>query len=478
MAFFSATLLGVRPIPVEIEIDISSGLPFFQIVGLPDAILRESKTRVKSAILQGGFEFPYEQRVVLNLAPSKVKKEGSGFELGLAARILASSGQIPTPELNVLFLGELALDGSIRSIPEIEALAFAGHEHFSRGIKFDLVVVNKDDVKKISHLNTQVLGVSHLSDFQGCKWWESGEISSFKDSTLAALREDKFKDLKFSEFWARHLTIAALGGHHYFLCGPPGTGKTFFAESLRLLLGSLKDEPEIELRLLNSVFQRPAHEFPWAAPHHSASTCGILGGGNPPRAGAITRAHGGVLFLDELLEFSSSSLDSLREPIEKGHVEIFRAGSHVIFPSRFQLIAATNPCRCGYWKAKFKNCRCMPHVRQGYLSRMSGPFFERFDIKIFCHRTEPDEKLVSGDEIISKIKFLRKNETGDPVWTQTALSGLQEKGNRQRFNFRTYEKVKSVASTIARMDGFKSIQLKNITEATDYQNFKGLERPF
>jgi magnesium chelatase family protein len=472
MSYFSATLLGVRPILVEIEIDISSGLPFFQIVGLPDAILRESKTRVKSAILQGGFDFPYDQRVVLNLAPSKVKKEGSGFELGLAARILSSSMQIPAPDFNVLFLGELALDGGIRSIPEIEALAFAGHNHFSRGIKIDLIVVNKDDVQKISHLGIPVLGVSHLSDFQGTRWWEiENPTAEIPKSPVEP--KSNFENLKFSEFWARHLMIAALGGHHYFLCGPPGTGKTFFAESLRLLLGALNNEPEIERRLLNSVFQRPPSEYPWAAPHHSASTCGILGGGNPPRAGAITRAHGGVLFLDELLEFSPSGLDSLREPIEKGFIEIFRAGSHVTFPSCFQLIAATNPCRCGHWKDFFKQCRCMPVARQNYQARMSGPFFDRFDVKVFCKRTEATEKRVSGSEILSKVESLKGKK--EPVWTQTALRELEEKGNRQHFNFRTYEKVKRVATTIARLDGHGSVQPKNITEASTYQAFKGLE---
>ncbi len=473
MSYFSATLLGVTPILVEIEIDISSGLPFFQIVGLPDAILRESKTRVKSAILQGGFDFPYEQRVVLNLAPSKVKKEGSGFELGLAARILSSSGQIPAPDFNVLFLGELALDGGIRSIPEVEALAFAGHTQFSRGIKIDLIVVNKEDIQKISHLGIPILGVSHLSDFQGKRWWELETPPVVTQNDIVE-RKSSFEDLKFSEFWARHLMIAALGGHHYFLCGPPGTGKTFFAESLRLLLGSLNSKPEIERRLLNSVFQRPSCEYPWAAPHHSASLCGILGGGNPPRAGAITRAHGGVLFLDELLEFSPSGLDSLREPIEKGFIEIFRAGSHVTFPSRFQLIAATNPCRCGHWKDLYKQCRCMPTVRQAYQARMSGPFFDRFDIKVFCKRTETNEKRVSGTEIISKMKALREEKT-EPVWTKSASDGLEEKGNRQHFNFRTYEKVRRVATTIARIDGYRSIQLKNITEASAYQVFKGLE---
>jgi len=495
MAFYSATLVGVKPIPVEIEIDISPGLPFFQIVGLPDAVLRESKTRVKSAILQSGFEFPYDQRVVLNLAPSEVKKEGSGFELGLAARILTSSNQVSNPDFNILFLGELALDGKIRSIPEVEALAYSAHSHFSGGVKLDLIVVSEADVSKISQLKIKVLGLRHLCDLKLQNWWSvdfpltvgsssttdpqrpvcqySPEIGDRKNADLST----QFEKLRFSEFWGRHLMIAALGGHHYFLCGPPGTGKTFFAESLRTVLSLLSDGLEVERRLLNSIFKRSPMELPFAAPHHSASMAGILGGGNPPRAGAVTRTHGGILFLDELLEFSTSSLDGLREPVERGVVEIFRAGSQVTFPSRFQLVAATNPCRCGYWKDKTNACRCMPHIRKAYLGRMSGPFFERFDVKIFCERRKGNEKLVSGKEILSKIGRI-KTQDFKPRWTPSVSKLLDEKADKGQFNLRTFEKVKKLCFTLAQIDGQPSITPKIITEATRYQAFGGLDRPF
>jgi len=475
MAFFASTLLGVHPIPVEIEIDLSSGLPFFQIVGLPDAILRESKTRVKSAILQAGYEFPYDQRVVLNLAPSKVKKEGSGFELGLAARILASSGQIPAPDFNVLFLGELALDGGIRSIPEIEALSFAAAHSFSKGIKFDLIVANVDNLQGISHLGIPLLGVKHLNDFKGERWWDKAVAPLKEVKPNKPIDGPQFKDLKFTEFWAKHLVIAAFGGHHYFLCGPPGCGKTFFAESLKLLLNSLEEKPSIERRLLNAVFQRGSNDFPWAAPHHSASMHGILGGGNPPRAGAITRAHGGILFLDELLEFTPACLDSLREPVEKGAVEIFRAGNYTVFPSRFQIVGATNPCRCGYWKSRYKECTCQPTHRKNYQARLSGPFFDRFDVKLHCRRAERGEKTIEGSEILSQLKDLKKERLLVPTWSKAALLKFEERATKRHFNFRTIEKTKRLAVTLAQIEGLSAVGIRNVAEACELQSFKDLE---
>jgi magnesium chelatase family protein len=475
MAFFSATLIGVHPIPVEIEIDLSPGLPFFQIVGLPDAILRESKTRVKSAILQSGFEFPYEERVVLNLAPSKIKKEGSGFELGLALRILASSNQIPTPEISVLFLGELALDGSVKSVPEIEALSFAALEPFCVGRNISLIVVPADCVERLSHINIPVLGAKHLKDFIGTLWWEKaqspqGTKAVDEGSSLS------FSNLEFTEFWAKHLVMAAVGKHHYFLCGPPGCGKTFFAEALQTLMATVQREVSTEMRLMNSIFSRPQYHYPWAAPHHSASTPGILGGGSPIRPGAITRAHGGILFLDELLEFSPQTLDSLREPLEKGEIEIFRAGHHVVLPSRFQLIAATNPCRCGFWNSNFRPCRCPKGSRLNYQSRLSGPFFDRFDLKLVCQAPEGIEKLVKGSTIEREAKkFLKLKETLKPQWGSGAQKTLHDAQLKKHLNYRFLEKTKRLASTLALLTESPEIEGRHVLEAIDLQEFKGLE---
>jgi magnesium chelatase family protein len=471
MAFFSATLVGVQPIPVEIEIDLSEGLPFFQIVGLPDAILKESKTRVKSAIMQSGYDFPYTQRVVLNLAPSKVKKEGTGFELGLAARILATSNQIPAPDFNILFLGELALDGSVRSVPEIEALSFVAHPAFSRGLKIDLVVVASENVQAISHLGLPVFGIRHLQELKGVCWWINGQVPERR--LVRRHSENVFSRLRFTKFWARHLLIAAVGGHHYFLCGPPGCGKTFFAESLQMLLANLLRSRNPEADLLNAVFGRKEGELPWAAPHHSASMAGLVGGGNPPRAGALTRAHGGILFLDELLEFSPSTIDALREPLEKGKVEIFRAGSHVIFPTRFQIVAATNPCRCGHYKNIYSRCTCLPKTRLQYQSKLSGPFFDRFDVRILCLPSEKNEELVQGLDIESLAAKIKK-ENISVDWNSRAHEILNDFTEKKHLNYRAHEKTKALAVTLARIDGQSTVQRKQIQEAVNLHVFKGL----
>jgi magnesium chelatase family protein len=481
MAFFSATLLGVHPLPVEIEIDLSPGLPFFQIVGLPDAILRESKTRVKSAILQGGFSFPYDDRIVMNLAPSKVKKEGSGFELGLAARILASDKQIPMPERgNVLFLGELALDGAVKAVPEIEALSFAAHERFNQGRQIDFVVVPKNSLRDFSHLNQKVIAISHLQDLKGVDWWQGNQEESAPSQPSAVdVQEGVFDRLQFTPFWAKHFVIAATGNHHYFLCGPPGCGKTFFAEGLHLLLTDLlRNNQDVERKLLNAVFNREEFQIPWASPHHSASVPGLVGGGNPPRPGALTQAHGGVLFLDELLEFSPSSLDSLREPLEKGTIEIYRAGNHLKFPARFQLIAATNPCRCGHWKNPLRACLCPPRARLAYQGRMSGPFFDRFDVRIFCTPPLGNEASVSGGAIKKQIReALKIRASEDKVWSPLSLKQLHDGATRHRLNYRAQEKVKRLATTLCFAAGTSKITPQFIEEACEFQVFRGLEGP-
>lgn len=477
MAFFASTLLGVQPIPVEIEIDLSGGLPFFQIVGLPDAVLKESKTRVKSAIIQAGFEFPYDSRIVMNLAPSKVRKEGSGFELGLAARVLASSHQIPQPDFSVMFLGELALDGSVRPIPEIEALIYSCH---SLGDCKALVVPAESVASVRTAVNYPVIGIRHLKDLARPLWWQPRDEGTFPPddgSYPLGQAEREASKLWFSPFWARHLLIAALGEHHYLLCGPPGSGKSYFADSLRLFSQFRREPDNTELQILDSLFKRPAGELPWAAPHHSVSTAGLLGGGGVPRPGAVTRAHGGILFLDELLEFSGSVLDSLREPVEKGSVEIYRAGQGVVFPSRVQLVAATNPCRCGNWRNMLKPCHCSKPQRQIYQRRMSGPFFDRFDVRIFCPPPLGREPLISGRTIVQKIKEARafRVQSGPALWSSPVTAHLEKELSRKLGNRRRVEKVRVLAETLAGLDCTNQVRLQDLQEAERYQYLPELE---
>jgi magnesium chelatase family protein len=481
MKIYSATLHGVTPLKVEIEIDLSSGLPFFQIVGLPDEVLRESKTRVKSAIIQSEFDFPYDSRLVLNLSPSKVKKEGSAFELALAARILISSdqAQIDSTNLSVLFLGELALDGTIRSVDDILALSFAAGE------KVDFLVVPFDDVAKVqAHVTCPVVGLKHLRELKG-DWLKTAlpTVKTCDDQVLENKNEvlyQKLSLLKVSNFWARHLEIAALGRHSYLLCGPPGTGKTFFAESLKNLVSALQGENDSQTKALDAIFGRENGEVPWAAPHHSVTTAGLLGGGGYPKPGAITRAHGGVLFLDELLEFSPAVLDSLREPLERKEVEIFRAGTMMTFPSDVQLIAATNPCRCGYWGFKLRGCRCLPFHRKSYQARMSGPFFDRFEARIFCPAELVDESTVSGTQILKNVRRaldlklslgLSAKMNSSPLISEDLKNSIARKVSSRR----SLENCCKLAVTLSYLDGLSKPRLHHFEEALKLQKIDELD---
>lgn len=466
MSVFSATILGVQPIPIEVEIDISAGLPFFQIVGLPDAILKESKVRVKSAILQSRYQFPFDGRLVLNLAPSKVKKEGSACELALAAKILAQTGQIKMPSLSMMFLGELALNGCIRSVPELSALAYAA-------VKLDLqlLVVPQHEAERLAQsLPVAVVGIQSLEQFREENWWQTHLVKGGPKITESNSEgESAFVDLKFSKKWARHLKLAAVGRHHYFVCGPPGCGKTFFAESLRSLFLALgSQERDFDQMVLDALFLRQADELPWAAPHHSASVAGLLGGGTPVRPGAVTRAHGGILFLDELLEFSPSVLDSLREPIEKHQVEVFRAGQYLTFPSRFQIVAAANPCRCGNWKHSYKPCYCSAAQRSLYQSRMSGPFFDRFDVKLFCESQLWTDKLdEKGADILREIRVALKRRPHINLSREAENHLLSQSLS----SFRAKKKVIEVAKTISAVDRKATIDRQALEEACQFQDF-------
>lgn len=490
MKLYASTLLGVKPLPVEIEADISKGLSIFQIVGLPDAILRESRTRVKSAIIQGGFKFPGDKRVILNLAPSKVRKEGSGFELGLATRILASTQQILLPEdKKLLLLGELALDGHIKVVEGIVALAFAADQIPD----LDYLVVPQDLALLVAQkVSIPVISLQHLSELKAPQWWTKvirPESSSLPDPNPrpASILNPDLSSIQVGKFWADHLALAALGGHHYLVCGPPGTGKTFFAEVLQEILKAMQKHPifrrskSCDEEVLQAIYNRSDNELPWAQPHHTASIAGIVGGGNPPQPGAVTQAHGGILFLDELLEFTPKVLDSLREPIEKGEVNIFRSGSRMTFPAKVQVVAATNPCRCGYWKHPFKPCFCGSGQRQQYQSRMSGPFFDRFEVRLFCMPPTYKEEKVKVEKILEGIISAKEFEVScfKSPWSnhQEVLEDSRWQnieGFQKQLSHRALLKASRVARTLAILGKSETISANHIKTAVQFQYMKDL----
>ncbi len=477
---YSATLHGVEPVLVEIEIDLSPGLPFFQIVGLPDEVLRESKTRVKSAIQQAGFDFPYESRLVLNLAPSKLKKEGSAFELALAAKILHASSQIPMPEKNVLILGELALDGSVRSVSEMTALSLSA-ELESR---IDLLVIPvAEAAKNVYRFKKPVVAIAHIKDLKIDGWWEKAFVPEEKEHSRFSFKKSKaemsespfdFSNCEVSEFWAEHLKIAAVGQHHYLLSGSPGCGKTFFAEAVKELRQTLEVKQEIKTEILHSFFDRQSGEIPWSAPHHSATLAGMIGGGVPPRPGAVTRAHRGILFLDELLEFSPSTLDGLREPLEKGFVDVARAGQMLRFPSNFQLIAATNPCRCGFWNHSTKGCTCSQVSRQRYRMKLSGPLLDRFDLTLPCPSPLGSEKKVSGKEILRICKEAEKFKTvassKTEPFSERALDFMNYHLGKKIRSHRQHQKLRRLSLTLMQLEQERNVSEKHVERAMGMQD--------
>ncbi|MBK9294844.1 MAG: ATP-binding protein [Oligoflexia bacterium] len=470
MKVYSATLSGVKPTTVEVEIDLSSGLPFFQIVGLPDEVLKESKTRVKSAILQSGFDFPYDRRLVLNLAPSQLKKEGSAFELALSAKIIFEShqGQIPPCEC-ILMLGELGLNGSVKLVEELQTLLYSV---FLNEVKPDLIVVPKfKDFEFSKLLPCPVVCIESLQDFNTPLWWEK-TLNDLSLKTNEIKTEDTILNFKVSHSWMEHFKIAAISNHHYFLCGPPGCGKTFFAETLKFLKQEMNCNLKCDqVEVLNLYFNRSHGSFPWASPHHTTTDIGLIGGGNPPRPGAITKAHGGILFLDEFLEFSPKVLDSLREPLEKGSIEIARAGRNAVFPSKFQLIAATNPCKCGFWKHTNERCRCSEINRKKYQQKLSGPLMDRFDVKLFCKPMRGDEPKVSIKKLILEIKQILefKNNHKNLNFNFDIESYLKES---QLSSIRQYYKIKSLSQTIAHTCLSEVINLEHVEKAQKYQSIR------
>ncbi|MCC6278274.1 MAG: ATP-binding protein [Oligoflexia bacterium] len=466
MRIYSACLSGVEPVPVEVEGDFGSGLPVFQIVGLPDTVLRESRARIKGAITQCQFDFPVDQRAVLNLSPSSLKKQGSQFDLALAIRILAGTGQISLPQGHLFALGELSLTGELKSTPLMAPLILAAQKLKGQGyglVPFD----HEGPIPEIS--NMIILRIRSLTELRESAWWEKLSSNSNMNSSDELPIESELAKIVVSEFWAKHIGLAALGRLHYLLVGPPGIGKSFFAECVRKVLEVLPRRKSPEESVLDTVFGRKCGALPWAAPHHSSTSVGMLGSVSPLSPGAISKAHGGVLFLDEVLEFSPRVLDSLREPMEQGFIEIARGSNHFRLPSRFQLIATANPCRCGYWKHGYRICRCRPVARQQYQARLSGPLIDRFDVSIFIKENLSSlTPTVSLQEVVEKIrgtittshiefkKFSDQGERRPPVIDRDGLS------------FRTQTKARKVSQLIALWEN-KSESPTHFNEALSYQ---------
>ncbi|THB75182.1 MAG: ATP-dependent protease [Gammaproteobacteria bacterium] len=483
--------IGVQAPLVTIEVHLSNGLPGLSIVGLPETAVKESKDRVRGAIINSNFEFPL-RRITINMAPADLPKEGGRYDLPIAIGILAASGQIPKNQLDQYeFAGELALTGALRRIKGAIPFVYQCRQ------KGRAVIIPRKNSTEASLINEAVvLPADHLLDvcahIAGQNKLE--QLVADQQETEPEINRD-LADVKGQMHAKRALEIAAAGGHSLLFVGPPGTGKSMLASRLGEIMPPLTDQEAIETAAIISVSGRQFDKNDWKRrpfrnPHHTASAVALVGGGSNPRPGEISLSHNGVMFLDELPEFDRKVLEVLREPLETGQITISRATSQAEFPARFQLVAAMNPCPCGYLGDKEGRCTCNPTQVQRYRSKISGPLMDRIDMHVEVPRIAHEElrSAATGEsskQIRLRVKQARKlqNRRGHSqnsileskdIDTFCALepsdeSLLQKAVEKLGLSARAMHRILKVARTIADLDGSDNIARKHLTEAISYR---------